>query len=502
MMDMVQMEHLGAEPPHNAEAEQAMLATLLLYPQHCGEFMDSLDEQDFYVPKHRYLYKIFATLHASGADIALESVCSRIDGIEAMAAGFSDAGDAQKYVADLSTMACKASQARTYFRMLKGESLRRRLIDEHSRQMETMRRTSWLEAEGVAAEGAEAIIALASEGAHAGRFRSAGACTEETLARVEASRAEPDFDRPIPTGFADLDRLLDGGLRRKEYAACGGRSGDGKSIIGADIAFHAAEAGFKVAYFSLEMPAEHVFARRLAATSGVPLSRIRRSAKLSDADIETLYDAAMEISGLNLWLDDTDRIPCSQLCALARQMKARRGLDLVVVDYLQLMRPNPAKGQQRTREMEVSEMSKSLKTLCKELDCAVLVLVQLNRGVDGNRDGRPETSNIRESASIELDADVVMLLHRARRRSGDYSRVDVHVDKVRHGRPGTVHLLCHGPCTTMYGVCLSGTDGNGFDGPDAEGVSDGWNGDLPAFVPNNAGQARPLPLQGGFHAEF
>ncbi|MCR5259656.1 MAG: DnaB-like helicase C-terminal domain-containing protein, partial [Desulfovibrio sp.] len=98
--------------------------------------------------------------------------------------------------------------------------------------------------------------------------------------------------------------------------------------------------------------------------------------------------------------------------------------------------------------------------------------------------------------------DVVMLLHRARRRSGDYSRVDVHVDKVRHGRPGTVHLLCHGPCTTMYDVCLSGTDGNGFGGPDAEGTSDGWNGDLPAFVPNNAGQARPLPLQGGFHAEF
>lgn len=405
-------------PPHNIEAEQALLGALLFDNEVYQRVGDWLKPDHFYDPLHARIFESAAQLIIGGslADaVVLKSKFERDPGMAEIGGPV--------YLADLMREAPEPASATEYGRLIYDLALRRQLIrfgEEVSHN--AIGSVDSVPAANVLEEAERSLFALAETGGTQKALRPFHEALEESIAMASAAYQRGGGLSGISTGLKSLDAKL-GGLHHSDLIILAGRPSMGKTSLATNIAFAVAQAyeaeensdgqrktkkGGVVAFFSLEMSQEQLATRLIADYSGISSYHIRQG-KIDAAQFEDIRDAVAEINSIPLYIDDTGGISIGALTARARRLKRQRGLDLIVVDYLQLI---VGSGKSDSRVQEISEVTQALKSLAKELNVPVIALSQLSRQVEQRDDKKPQLSDLRESGSIEQDADVVMFVYR------------------------------------------------------------------------------------------
>ena len=469
-------------PPHNLEAEQALLGAILLNNRAYERVSEFLRPEHFAEPVHGRVYAACGKLIDRGQmanPVTLRTYFER-DG------GLAEIGGPD-YLAALANSVVSIINAEEYGKLVHDLHLRRELIalgsDVVNGAYEPSVESTALDQIG---QAEAKLYDLATTGQTEGGFESFKGVLIEAVRQAEAAHKRQGKLSGVPTGLIDLDKKL-GGLHPSDLLILAGRPSMGKTALATNIAFNAAHAyreeidtlgqkraadGAVVAFFSLEMSSEQLATRILAEQAEIASHKIRQG-ELDNREFETLVTAAQELHRLPLFIDDTPALSISAVRTRARRLKRQQGLGLIVVDYLQLLRGSGASSENRVQE--VSEITRGLKALAKELDTPVIALSQLSRAVEQREDKRPQLSDLRESGSIEQDADVVMFVYReqyyleraepGRRPDEDetkfnerhskwqqrceevWNTAEVIIAKQRHGPVGTVRLSFHGEFT-------------------------------------------------------
>ncbi len=408
-------------PPYNADAEQTLLGALLINNAAYHRVSEFLQPEHFGNAMHGRIFTAIGKLIERGQlanPVTLKNLFDQ-DG------ALSEIGGAQ-YLGRLANAAVTIINAEDYGRIIYDLHLRRQLIalgedvvnDAFRQDLDNPARDQIERAE-------KTLFDLATAGQSEGGFRGFDNALTDALLNAEAAFKRSGKTVGVATGFIDLDRKL-GGLHPSDLVVLAGRPSMGKTALATNIAFYAAqnyrpaaapesrkaaEDGAVVGFFSLEMSAEQLATRILAEELGVSSDRIRRG-DVSHEDFDKFVQASQRLAALKLFIDDTPALTVSALRTRARRLKRQQGLGLIVIDYLQLLRPSSQTRAQDNRVQEISEITRGLKALAKELDVPVLALSQLSRAVEQREDKRPMLADLRESGSIEQDADVVMFIFR------------------------------------------------------------------------------------------
>lgn len=420
-------------PPQNLEAEQSILGGLLLEREAFDQVADVLEPDDFYSPANQKIYQAIRDLHAKNRPIDLVTATDILQSRQEF-----DAIGGYVYLASLLEKTISAAHIATYAQIVKDKSLLRRLIHTSADIIEKAY-TSEQEVE-VLLDRAEADIFKVSEKKSTQGLVGSMDIVKDSIKKIEQLYQRKEDITGVSTGFTDLDKMT-AGLHGGELLIVAARPSMGKTAFGLNLASHAALREKRaVAFFSLEMSKESVMMRLLAAEAKVGLSEVR-TGRVQDSSWPKLIAAASTLSEAPLYIDDTSSISPFEIRARCRRLKAQQNLDLIMIDYLQLM---DLKQKVESRERAVSEISKNLKMIAKELGVPVVALAQLNRSVEGRSDRRPMLSDLRESGSIEQDADVIMMLYRDDYYDKDdpekQGHAEVIVGKQRNGPTGTVKL--------------------------------------------------------------
>ena len=444
------------EPPHNFEAEQALLGSILVNNAAYHRVAEFLKGEHFADPLHGKLFDALARLIERGQLVSAVTLKTYI------------AGDFGRLVHDLFLL----RQLITLGQDVVNGAFKPTLDETAIEQIEIAEKK---------------LYDLASVGQTDGGFRPFRAALTEAMVAAEAAYNRAGQLTGVATGLTQLDQLL-GGLHKSDLLILAGRPSMGKTALATNIAFNAVKAyreehgedgktkvtdGAVVGFFSLEMSAEQLANRILSEQAGISSEKIRKG-ELASSDFDKVIQVSQELEHLNLYIDDTPALSIAALRTRARRLKRTRGLGLLIVDYLQLLNPS-GKSRQENRVQEVSEITRGLKTLAKELDVPVIALSQLSRAVEQREDKRPQLADLRESGSIEQDADVVMFVYREEyyltrteptRRAEEsdqkfnerheawkerceqtYGKAEVIVAKQRHGPTGIVRLSFEGAIT-------------------------------------------------------
>jgi len=474
-----------AQMPSNLEAEQALLGALLYDNGAYERLSDRLTGGHFHEPFHQRLFTAIETHIRKGQlaePILLADEFKRDPAFEELGG--------LRYLADLVDRAPPAANAPDYARAIYDLALRRELIRIGGDITATAQQVG--DSEQTARDQIEfaeqRLYTLAETG---GTTSGLGSFSDALRGAIEMAAEAYSRDgglAGISTGLIDLDKML-GGLHRSDLIILAARPAMGKSALAANIAFHAAKNyawepqpdgsrktvnGGVVAFFSLEMSAEQLALRLLAEVSGVSSDRLRKG-EIDASEFGRVRDASMEIQDAPLFLDDTGGLAVGKMAARARRLKRQHGLDLIVVDYLQLLTTGMSNGVDN-RVQEVSMVTQSLKALAKELDVPIIALAQLSRQVENREDKRPQLADLRESGSIEQDADVVMFIYREAYYLGrteprldtpehltwqeEMDKVnhlaEVIIGKQRHGPIGSVKLHFNGELTKFSNLARDG----------------------------------------------
>lgn len=404
--------------PYDEDAEQALLGAILIDNEVLHRVGDLLAEDRFHIPVHGRIFAAAQRLVDKAQVANPVTLKAYFEGDEAL----SEVGGGG-YLARLATRAATVIDAVGYARLIREHHLRRQLIAIGEDVVNDAFRHELDRDATAQIEAAEKALFDLAEGGESG-FRDLASVAAQALQTMEAAWKREGGIAGLSTGLADLDERL-GGLVRGDLVVLAARPGMGKTALATNIAFTAAqryragvdeagrasvEDGAVVGFFSLEMAGEQLVARLLAERSGIPAHRLR-SGSVDARDFEAVVAASTEIASLPLYIDDTPALSIAGLRSRARRLKRTQGLSLLVVDYLQLVRPT-APHREGNRVQEVSEVTQGLKALAKELDLPVLAVSQLSRAVESREDKRPLLSDLRESGSIEQDADIVMFLYR------------------------------------------------------------------------------------------
>ena len=413
-------DSLYREAPHNVEAEQALLGAILTNNEAMNRVSGFLTAEHFYEPVHG---RIFAAALAMVERGQIANPVTLKTYFEADGA-LSDIGGAQ-YLARLAGAAVTIINAGHYGRAIFDLAMRRALIDVGEAMVNTAYDSPYDVSAEEQIEAAEhKLFRLAEDGRPEGGFKSLEHSLADAVGMMEAAYKRESGVTGVATGLTDLDELL-GGLHASDLIILAGRPSMGKTALATNIAFNAARSyaeefdetgetrvldGAKVAFFSLEMSAEQLATRIVSEVAGLDSERLRRG-KMNKDEFLRVVQAAQELSAVPFFIDDTPALSVAALRTRARRLKRTQGLDLIVVDYLQLMRGT---GPSRTdnRVQEISEITQGLKALAKELGLPVLALSQLSRAVEQRDNKRPQLSDLRESGAIEQDADVVSFIYR------------------------------------------------------------------------------------------
>ncbi len=453
-------------PPHNIEAEQALLGAILVNNDAFDRVSDFLKIEDFSDELHRRIYDVASRLIREGklaTPITLKTFL-----------GEHSLGEItiSQYLARLAAEATTIINAADYGRMIHDLAVRRELIVIGEDMVNGAFDAPVGSSPRAQIEEAERkLYSIAEAGRYDGGFQR----FSDTLA-IAVDMAAKAWERDgrlsgLASGFYELDNKL-GGLQASDLVIIAGRPGMGKTAFATNIGFNIAKAyhfevrpdgthatvnGGIVGFFSLEMSAEQLATRIIAEQAGVPSHKIRRG-DVSEAEFHRVAQAARDMQSVPFYIDQTGGISIAQLAARARRLKRQRGLDLLIVDYLQLL--SASKSRSDSRVQELTEITTSLKALAKELNVPILALSQLSRQVESRDDKRPQLSDLRESGSIEQDADVVMFVYREeyylknkQPREGTeefltwqakmedaFGKAEVIIGKQRHGPTGTVEL--------------------------------------------------------------
>jgi replicative DNA helicase len=477
-------------PPHNYEAEQALLGAILLNNRAYEKVSEFLRPEHFAEPAHGRIFAACGKLVERGQIANPVTLKTFLEGD----GGLAEIGGTP-YLAQLANAVVSIINAEDYGKLIHDLHLRRELIalgeDMVNRAFEPRIDDPAMDQIG-RAEGQ--LYELATTGQTEGGFEAFGHVLVEAVRQAEAAHKRQGKLSGVPTGLVDLDKKL-GGLHPSDLLILAGRPSMGKTSLATNIAFNAAKAyreevdalgnrkcadGAVVAFFSLEMSSEQLATRILAEQAEIASHKIRQG-EMSNDEFERLVIAAQDLQRLPLHIDDTPALSISAVRTRARRLKRQHGLNLIVVDYLQLLRGSGGSSDQN-RVQEVSEITRGLKALAKELDVPVIALSQLSRAVEQREDKRPQLSDLRESGSIEQDADVVMFVFREQyyleraepaRRPEEaedkyneryakwqqrceevWNTAEVIVAKQRHGPVGMVRLSFHGEFT-KFGNLIS-----------------------------------------------
>ena len=460
--------------PHSVEAEQQLLGAILTNNDVYDKIASIIGASHFYDPVHARIVEICASRIAKNQLASPVTVRAFLEDDE----GLAELGG-PAYLARLAGSAVSAFAVRDYAQMIYDLAIRRQLIGlGRDISAKAARVDVASEPREQIVEAEQQLYKLSEQGQTESGFQSFLRAVTDAVNVANAAYQRQGGLSGVSTGLVDMDKKL-GGLHRSDLLILAGRPSMGKTSLATNIAFNIAKAyrrgvlpdgsqgaveGGVVGFFSLEMSAEQLAARILSEASEVPSEQIRRG-DMTEAEFRRFVEAAKALEACPLFIDDTPALPISQLAARARRLKRTHGLDALIVDYLQLVRPATAKD---SRVNEVSEITQGLKAIAKELDIPVVALSQLSRQVESREDKRPQLSDLRESGSIEQDADVVMFVFREeyyveREKPSDdrldemaawqermerlHGKAEVIIGKQRHGPIGSVELSFEGRFT-------------------------------------------------------
>ncbi len=474
--------------PHNIEAEQALLGALMINNDVYDRVASIINEDHFYDPVHGRIYETAARRiqkNALASPVTLKAFLEEDEGLKELG------GPA--YLARLAGAAISVFAAKDYAQQIYDLAIRRQLISigqEISLKAGTVDVESEPKEQIVEAE--QQLYQLGEAGKVDSGFQSFLKAVTDAVNVANAAYQREGGLAGVSTGLMDMDGKL-GGLHPSDLLILAGRPSMGKTSLATNIAFNIAKAfkkgvrpdgsegaieGGVVGFYSLEMSAEQLAARILSEAAQVPSEQIRKG-DMTEDEFRRFVEAAKALEACPLYIDDTPALPISQLAARARRLKRTHGLDVLIVDYLQLVRPATAKD---SRVNEVSEITQGLKAIAKELNVPVIALSQLSRQVESREDKRPQLSDLRESGSIEQDADVVMFVFREeyykeREKPGDHDvegmmkwqeemsalhgKAEVIIGKQRHGPIGTIELAFEGRFTKFSNLVKSYQRGAG-----------------------------------------
>ena len=418
-------------PPHEISAEQAVLAAILIDDKAIDKVLPVLNADDFYHPSNKHIYTHLLKLHNNNKPLDIVT----------LSASLNDTGEMNKaggpeYVSSLVSILPNASNIVHYAEIVKDKALLRHLIEESADISEKAYSFSGNVSELI--DEAEKKIFSLAEYKVKKDITPIRDMIHDTIEKLDKLYKNKEQITGVPTGFIDLDKITNG-MQNSDLIIIAGRPAMGKTAFALNIALNASrKANSSVAVFSLEMSSQQLVQRLLSSEARVDASKLR-SGKLYGDDWDHLTEASSELNELNIFIDDTPAINVTELRAKCRRLKRESGLNMVIIDYLQLM----SGGKSDNREQQISEISRSLKALAKELDIPVLALSQLNRSVEVRNDRRPLPSDLRESGAIEQDADIIIFLYRDEvyhKDSKDKGIAEIIIAKHRHGPTGVVKL--------------------------------------------------------------
>ena len=430
-------------PPHSIEAEQAVLGGVFLKPESLYALIDILNEDDFYLPAHSLIYGAYRELFQRSIPIDLISVAEQLK-----AGSNLEAVGGAVYLAELARAVASAANAEYYAELVRDKAMARHLItscaDIISNSFEPGQ-----DVRSLLNDSEQAIFAISQR--NSGRtYKDAAELTRQVFDELTARASRHDLVTGVPTGYTRLDHMT-AGFQPSDLIILAARPSMGKTAFALNIAMRTAiRSGVGVVIYSLEMSMQQLIMRMLCAWGKVDVSRMRRG-YLSDDDWQGLHDAGEVFSKAPIYIDDTPSLSPLELRARTRRLKMEKNIGLVVIDYLQLMRSNR---RTDSRELEISDISRNLKAMAKELNVPVMALSQLNRKVEERADKRPMLSDLRESGAIEQDADVIMFIYReaaymklAERPPVD--KAEIIIGKQRNGPVGAIELM-YAPAYTAF----------------------------------------------------
>ena len=444
--------------PSNIEAEQSVIGSIMVNNEIIDEVASIINFEKFHDPVHKKIYEVIENLNNKGLianPITLKNYFESNNGI-------SQIGGVE-YLVKLTRFSSSTKQAIDYAKIIHELYVKRELIkiseeiNENSKNLENDKT-----GENIIEDAEQSLFKLAERGSFSQSYISFNKAVDQTIQMATLAMQSDRGVVGVPTGLKDLDEKL-GGLHKSDLIIIAGRPSMGKTALATNIAYSAAKnildskEKSSVAFFSLEMSSEQLSTRILSEQSRIPSNDIRRG-KVSEEQLNNYIETSRNIYDLPLYIDETPAISISALSNRARRMKRLFGLNLIVVDYIQLMRTNSNKNDGRVQE--ISEITQGLKAIAKELGVPVIALSQLSRAVEQRDDKLPQLSDLRESGSIEQDADVVLFVYREQyylekkqpklgsiehaewqsKMNGVNGLADIIIGKQRHGPTGNIHV--------------------------------------------------------------
>ena len=454
--------NLNKKQPSNLEAEQALIGSILVNNDIIDEVANIINPSSFYDPAHTKVYEVIEILNNKGMianPITLKNYFERDNMLN-------DVGGTE-YLVKLTRFSSSTKQAVDYAKVIHEMYLRRELVLISDNLSSETLNSKDQSAEKIIEGTEKSLFDLAERGSFSQSFLKFNQALDQTIEMATLAMKSDQGIVGVPTGLTDLDEKL-GGLHKSDLVILAGRPGMGKTALATNIAYHAAQnlmsrqEKSSIAFFSLEMSSEQLSTRILSEQAKIKSDDIRRG-KVTEDEINRYIETSRNIYNLPLFIDETPAITIATLCNRARRIKRLFGVSLVVVDYIQLMRA-PSSSRNDNRVQEVSEITQGLKALAKELKVPVLALSQLSRAVESRDDKKPQLSDLRESGSIEQDADVVMFVYREayylenkqpklgsiehaewQSKMNDVNGLaDIILGKQRHGPTGTIKVEFEG----------------------------------------------------------
>ncbi|MFC5601678.1 replicative DNA helicase [Sporosarcina koreensis] len=420
-------------PPHNNEAEQSVIGAIFLQPEALITASEILRPDDFYRTAHEKIFDTMQILSDRGQPIDVVTVTEELSAKKEL----EDVGGIS-YLTEVANAVPTAANIEYYAKIVEEKSLLRRLIRVATNIVEEGF-TKEDEVEAVLSEAEKRIMEVSSR-KNAGDFKHIKDVLVETYDNIEILHTRKGEVTGIPTGFRDLDKIT-AGFQRNDLIIVAARPSVGKTAFALNVAQNVAtKAGENVAIFSLEMGAEQLVMRMLCAEGNID-AQVMRTGNLEAEDWRKLTMAMGSLSNAGIFIDDSPGIRINEIRSKCRRLQQEHGLGMIMIDYLQLIMGSGRSGE--NRQQEVSEISRSLKALARELKIPVIALSQLSRGVEQRQDKRPMMSDLRESGSIEQDADIVSFLYREDyydKETENQNMIEIIIAKQRNGPTGTVTL--------------------------------------------------------------
>lgn len=430
------MEDISRIPPHSVESEQSILGSIILDKDAIITVAETINPGDFYKEAHKIIYESMLKLNSNNEPIDLITLIE-----ELRKEGHLDNVGGISYLTSLSTIVPTTSNVKYYANIVKEKSVMRQLI-KASNEIINLGYDASTDVQEILDKAEKNIFNISQEKT-SDDIQPINLVLQDTFDMIERLCTDKSDVTGITTGFTDLNKKING-LQRTDLILLAARPAMGKTAFSLNLVQNAALKGdASVAVFSLEMSKEQLVQRMLSAQSNVELSKIK-TGSLGESDWPRIIDAMAVLSEANIFIDDTPGIKISEIRSKCRRLKIEKGLDLILIDYLQLME---GEGKNENRQQEIAKISRSLKILAKELDCPVVALSQLSRSPELRKDHRPILSDLRESGSIEQDADIVMFLYRDEYYHDDSEKKnigEVIIAKNRHGETGNVELVWFG----------------------------------------------------------